>query len=587
MELSHKDLRQYSFELYPAYPPSVASMILVIVFSFETNSKLPVNRDPELKHEIIDRINERLDISPVEDQDVIINIIRKTGAANFMMSELLKELAENRENQSAKIVKKGNFIYHIQNSIKMTNQASNSAFFTNMNALEACNSPEFNVSENPYEEKLINMLIKSSKQSTLLIGPPGIGKTSLIRRLVKRINSGNIPERLAYTNVLQLDLKALLSKTKYRGDLESNLQAMIDEYRQMEYLDQGPKPIIYIEELYTVIGAGSCEGQEALNLSNMLKPLLSNKDIILIGDTTIGEFNRYIATDPAFRRRFNELYMEPPDSVVTAQILKNKVRSLEGEYKVKIPMVLVKKTIDLSDNHIINRNQPDKSIDLLEGAVAIAEKEKCVCLTYKHLLESLYNLSGQRIFFNPGIEMINSYREMASRIKNRIIGQDEIIDRVINKILIKTTFKWNPSNGCLCGFMFSGPTGIGKTQLAKEIARELNQKLLHIDMSEHFSINKLLGAPPGFAEAGKGMLTDFLTTYRTGMILIDEAEKAGDPQMINLFLQMLDEGRITSNDGQTFSLSSMIIIFYYQCNDRSTKARLLYKQGGRSHRYLW
>lgn len=462
-------------------------------------------------------------------------------------------------------------------------------------------------------KRIIEILCRRTKNNPLLIGEAGVGKSAIVEELSRKIVLGEVPDKLKNKRIVSVAMSTLVSGTKYRGEFEERITKMLKE------LEQDNNVIVFIDEIHTLVGAGGAEG--AIDASNILKPILARGKIKVIGATTIDEYKKYIENDRALERRFQAIKIEEPNVEKTKEIL-CKIKPIYEEYhEVNIPMDIIDEIVSLSNKYIYDRKQPDKAIDLLDEVCSMVsvsrEQKKDVISDLKAQLNEIMEskngyiisqnyseaskLRKKQISIETEINRIelkcNSKRmvtnvtrkDLAKVIKSKtqipvfelmddsnkniiqiqdnlrksVLGQDDAVEKVY-EISKRIRFGLNDDNKPL-SLLFVGPTGVGKTYLAKEFCCQLigNNKLITLDMSEYkeeHSISKIIGAPPGYAGfSEKNTVLEQVRNNPYSVILVDELEKA-HPSVINLFLQILDEGRIKDSAGNVIRFDHNIII---------------------------
>ncbi|MEW5950295.1 MAG: ATP-dependent Clp protease ATP-binding subunit [Elusimicrobia bacterium] len=467
-------------------------------------------------------------------------------------------------------------------------------------------------------DRLVQVLGRRTKNNPVLIGEPGVGKTAIVEGLAQKIVSGDISDTLAGKRLLSLDLASIVAGTKYRGEFEQRLKSIIEEIRKAKN-----SVIVFIDELHTVIGAGAAEG--AIDASNMLKPALARGELQCIGATTFDEYRKHIEHDPALERRFQPIIVDPPNLDETIEILKGLKEKYENHHKCKYTENAIITAASLSDKYITDRALPDKAIDLLDEAgsrarlklsvypVEFKAKEKELeelGKKEKELMEGqesakLSKLKEKKKELKKEIdEMKKKWREerekkwpvvteediaivaskwtgipvtrlnqseteklihMEEELHKRLIGQDEAV-RIISQAIKRSRTGMKDPKKPIGNFIFLGPTGVGKTELARTLAEFLfgnEDSMVRIDMSEYmekFSVSRLIGAPPGYVgyEEG-GKLTELVRRKPYSVVVLDEIEKA-HPDVFNILLQVMDEGNLTDSLGHKVSFKNTILI---------------------------
>ena len=402
-------------------------------------------------------------------------------------------------------------------------------------------------------DRVINILSRRMKSNPLLLGEAGVGKTAVVEELARRIASGLVPLSLKNTTVISLDVPSAVSGTKYRGEFEDKMRKILGEVKNAGNV------ILFIDEIHTICGAGAAEG--AIDGANILKPSLARGEIKIIGATTHREYKKYICRDGAFARRFQTVDIKEPSIQQTQNILMGLKPIYEQFHRVEIADSLIGRVVELSERYIPERHLPDKAIDLFDEAMAYAASKGQKQVENEALLTCISNMTG---ISAPHLEGKSQDVTMAQRLKEKVIGQDKAVDALCSAYISgKITGIDEKVRGA---FLFCGPTGVGKTLLAKEFAKEISGRknnLLRFDMSEYMekhSVSRLIGAPPGYSGYGEGgLLTEGARKYRDGVILFDEVEKA-HPEILNLLLQILDEGKLSDSMGQEADFRSNIII---------------------------
>ena len=461
-------------------------------------------------------------------------------------------------------------------------------------------------------QRIVQILNRRSKNNPCLIGEPGVGKTAIAQGLAIKIASQNVPAKLINKEVYLLDMTAVIAGTQFRGQFESRMKGIIDECKEYGNI------ILVIDEIHNIIGAG--DGEHSMNAANILKPALSNGEIQLIGTTTLKEYRKYIEKDSALERRFQQVLVEEPNTTDSIGILEGIKKYYEEYHKVKISSDVIRQAVIMSEKYIHDRFLPDKAIDILDEACSRinlenkelyqlemlkqelskvqAEKEEVVAADSTEDYQKAADLKTRECQLIEEIDRLNkkmkprqlTVQDIASVIESwtkipvkkiteaetqkllnletnlhkRIIGQEEAVNSVArairrNRAGLKST-KRPPS------FIFVGPTGVGKTELAKTLAYEMfgsEDAIIRVDMSEYMeshSTSKLIGAPPGYVGYDDaGQLTDKVKRKPYSIILLDEIEKA-HPDVFNILLQVLDDGKLTDSQGNTVSFSNTIII---------------------------
>lgn len=413
--------------------------------------------------------------------------------------------------------------------------------------------------------QLVRTLSKHKKNNPLIIGEAGVGKTALVNALAIKIADGNVNKHLKDKVIIEISVASLVSGTKYRGQFEDKFHQLLNETRD------NPNIILFIDEIHTILNAGAVEGG-ALDASNILKPALANGDLSLIGATTISEYRKYFERDAAFERRFQPILVTEPTSEDTITILKGLRKNYEEYHNVKITDEAISEAVNLSVRYITDRNLPDKALDVIDEACSrkiIPQLDA----SYDALEETSVSVNDVMAVVTDwtGIPVVKessdfeNLKNIDKFLKEYIVGQDEAIEKVSRRLKMSTLGIQNPEKP-LAVFLFLGPTGVGKTYMSKLLAKYLfgNEDLLiRIDMSEYMgieSVSKLIGAAPGLIgyEEG-GYLTDAIRNNPYSIVLIDEIEKA-HPQIINIFLQLFDEGRLTDSKGKTVNARNCIFI---------------------------
>lgn len=499
-----------------------------------------------------------------------------------------------------------------------------SKFTTNLNEMAKAGKIDPVIGRNDEIQRLIQILMRRRKNNPILIGPPGVGKTAIAEGLSQRIEEGSVPDIIKGKIILSLDLASLIAGSKYRGDFEDRLKKLFEEIEKRDDV------ILFIDEFHMVLGAGASEG--SMDAANILKPILARGDVQIMGATTIDEYRKHVEKDSALSRRMQPIQVDEPSLEDTRKIIKGLKDKYEKHHGVEISDEAIKAAVDLSSRYITDRFLPDKAIDLIDEASAklrIQAFEKSDNNnSYEEKLEELNkekeNAVREQDFeraaelrdkinqakFDLEVEkekkktnkreLFISYDDLASIVaswskvpvekltedekekyanldkdlKLNVVGQKEAIDSVAKSIKRARVGLKNPKKP-IGSFIFVGPTGVGKTYLAKTLAKDLfgsEDKLIRMDMSEYmekFAVSRLVGSPPGYVgyEEG-GQLTEAVRTNPYSVVLFDEIEKA-HPDIFNLLLQILDDGRLTDGQGRTVDFKNTIIIMTSNVGVRS------------------
>ena len=406
--------------------------------------------------------------------------------------------------------------------------------------------------------RLSQILCRRRKNNPLLVGEAGVGKTAIAEGLAKKIVDGDIPDILKNTTIYSLDLGSLIAGTKYRGDFEQRLKNVLKE------LSKKPDSILFIDEIHTIIGAGAASGG-TLDASNLLKPALAKGELRCIGATTFTEFRSVFEKDHALTRRFQKIDIEEPSIPNSIEILKGLKNSFEKHHNVKFLNNAITAAVELSAKYITDRRLPDKAIDVIDEAGALqkilpkAKQKKTISSKeIEEVISKIAKIPSKNINQDDRSMLRNLERDL----KAIIFGQDEAINK------LSTAIKMSRSglladNKPIGSFMFSGPTGVGKTEVAKQLAYTLGIELIRIDMSEFMerhSVSKLIGAPPGYVGFDQGgTLTEAVNKNPYAVLLLDEIEKA-HPDVHNILLQIMDNGTLTDSNGRKIDFRNITLI---------------------------
>jgi ATP-dependent Clp protease ATP-binding subunit ClpA len=407
-------------------------------------------------------------------------------------------------------------------------------------------------------ERVIQVLCRRRKNNPLLVGEAGVGKTAIAEGLARRINEGNVPELLKDYVVYSLDMGTLLAGTKYRGDFEQRLKAVLKQ------LTENPKSILFIDEIHTIIGAGAASGG-TLDASNLLKPALSTGALKCIGATTYNEYRVIFEKDHALSRRFQKIDVPEPSIAETIEILKGLKTRFEQHHGVKYAPAALTTAAELAARFINDRHLPDKAIDVIDEAGAaqkILPKSKQKKVISKTEIEEIVAKIARIPAKSVSSDDRNALKTLDRDLKNVVFGQNQAIDALVAAIRMARSGLGNPRKP-IGNFLFSGPTGVGKTEVARQLAFCLGVELLRFDMSEYMerhAVSRLIGAPPGYIGFDQGgQLTESITKHPYSVLLLDEIEKA-HPDIFNILLQVMDHGTLTDNNGRKADFRNVIIV---------------------------
>lgn len=507
---------------------------------------------------------------------------------------LLESLLEEGEGIAIRIlISMGLDIDKLYDEIKLKDKKSNQKLeiYNIGKEMSKDLSDNFVVGREKEIDLITETLLRKNKNNPLLIGDAGVGKSAIVEELARRIKKGDVPNALKNKKIISIEMSSLVAGTKYRGEFEEKLNKIIKE------VENNPEIILFIDEIHTLSNAGGAEG--AINASDILKPYLARGKIKVIGATTTNEYNKFIAKDKALSRRFDLIKINEPSIDETINILSKIKPSFEHHYNIKISEENIRQIVDLTNKYILDRFNPDKSIDLLDSVCAMKEvkspKEKNIIslknklsniiktkekMVKRNNFEEALNYRKQEIELNEKIEkeknmanritnndikevmlrksnipnIKNNWKDLNTYLKDKIIGQEEAINEIIDSLKSK-------ESDLPVSILLTGSTGVGKTKTVKEIAAYLKMPLVRLDLSEYnepVSINRLIGSSAGYVGYDDENVFDKIRMYPNSIVLLDELEKA-HPSVINLFLQVLDEGFITNAKGEKIDFKNTYI----------------------------
>jgi len=428
----------------------------------------------------------------------------------------------------------------------------------NLNALALAGKIDPLIGRDRELERVVQTPCRRRKNNPLLVGEAGVGKTAIAEGLARRIVEGNVPDLLTKCTVYALDMGALLAGTKYRGDFEQRLKAVLKQ------LVDNPNAILFIDEIHTVIGAGAASGG-TLDASNLLKPVLSTGQLKCIGATTYNEYRGVFEKDHALSRRFQKIDVVEPSVDETVEILKGLKTRFEAHHSVKYTANALTTAAELSARYINDRHLPDKAIDVIDEAGAaqrIAPKAKQKKIIGKSEIEEIIAKIARIPPRSVSTDDRSALANLDRDLKAVVFGQDQAIDALAAAIKMARSGLGNPQKP-IGNFLFSGPTGVGKTEVARQLAYCMGIELIRFDMSEYMerhAVSRLIGAPPGYVgfEQG-GLLTEAVTKKPYSILLLDEIEKA-HPDIFNVLLQVMDHGTLTDNNGRKADFRNVCIV---------------------------
>ena len=407
-------------------------------------------------------------------------------------------------------------------------------------------------------ERCIQVLCRRRKNNPLLVGDPGVGKTAIAEGLAYKIVQGDAPEVLSNTTIYSLDMGALLAGTRYRGDFEERLKAVVTE------LEDHPDAVLFIDEIHTVIGAGATSGG-AMDASNLLKPALQGGKLRTMGSTTYKEFRQHFEKDRALSRRFQKIDVNEPSVEDSVKILRGLKPYFEEHHDIKYTADAIKTAVELSARYINDRKLPDKAIDVIDEAGAaqhlVAESKRRKTIGVKEI-EAVVAKIARIPPKNVTKDDAEVLKDLENSLKRVVFGQDQAIEALASAIKLARAGLREPEKP-IGNYLFAGPTGVGKTEVAKQLADTLGVELLRFDMSEYMekhAVSRLIGAPPGYVGFDQGgLLTDGVDQHPHCVLLLDEIEKA-HPDVFNILLQVMDHGELTDHNGRTVNFRNVVLI---------------------------
>ena len=407
-------------------------------------------------------------------------------------------------------------------------------------------------------ERCIQVLCRRRKNNPLLVGDPGVGKTAIAEGLAKKIVEGQTPDILANSTIFSLDMGALLAGTRYRGDFEERLKSVVQE------LEDHPDAVLFIDEIHTVIGAGATSGG-AMDASNLLKPALQGGKLRCMGSTTYKEFRQHFEKDRALSRRFQKIDVVEPTVEDSIKILMGLKPYFEEHHDIRYTNDAIKIAVELSARYINDRKLPDKAIDVIDEAGAaqhlVAESKRRKTIGPKEI-EAVVAKIARIPPKSVSKDDSETLRDLEAGLKRVVFGQDQAIEALSSAIKLARAGLREPEKP-IGNYLFAGPTGVGKTEVAKQLADTLGVELLRFDMSEYMekhAVSRLIGAPPGYVGFDQGgLLTDGVDQHPHCVLLLDEMEKA-HPDVYNILLQVMDHGQLTDHNGRTVNFRNVILI---------------------------
>ncbi|GFK94499.1 ATP-dependent Clp protease ATP-binding subunit ClpA [Fundidesulfovibrio magnetotacticus] len=420
--------------------------------------------------------------------------------------------------------------------------------------------------------RTIQVLARRRKNNPLYVGDPGVGKTALAEGLALRIVQGEVPESFRQTEVFALDMGALLAGTKYRGDFEARMKAVLNE------LKAKPGAILFVDEIHTIVGAGATSGG-TMDASNILKPVLASGQLRCIGSTTYEEYRNHFEKDRALSRRFQKIDVREPTQDEAVEILKGLKGHYEAHHGVQYTAAALRSAVELSARHVTDRYLPDKAIDVIDEAGAVFRlspkpgKNAIGVHEIEKVVSGMARVPVQRVSASDRGRLAAVEEEL----KRLVFGQDEAID-VLAKAIKRSRAGLSPAGKPTGNFLLTGPTGVGKTELAKQLAEVLGIHFMRFDMSEYMekhAVARLIGAPPGYVGFDQGgLLTDGIRKHPHCVLLLDEIEKA-HPDMFNILLQVMDYATLTDNNGRKADFSHVILLMTSNAGAREMAAKTI------------
>jgi ATP-dependent Clp protease ATP-binding subunit ClpA len=406
-------------------------------------------------------------------------------------------------------------------------------------------------------ERITQIISRRSKNNPLLVGESGVGKTAVVEGLAKNIVEGNVPDVLKNRQIFSLDMGTLLAGTKYRGDFEKRLKSILKELKKIE------GSILFIDEIHTVIGAGATSGG-VMDASNLLKPTLGKGSFTLVGSTTYTEYRNIFEKDRALSRRFQKVDIEEPSQEETLKILEGLKSKFEEHHELKYSKEALKSAVELSSKHINDKFLPDKAIDVVDEAGARLRllknnRRKTVSeLDIQKVISLMARIPEKSVSKDDKV----SLGKLEENLKRVIFGQDDAIEKLVSSIVMSRAGLGNEEKP-IGSFLFAGPTGVGKTELSRQLSLSMGVELIRFDMSEYMerhTVSRLIGAPPGYVGYDQGgLLTEAAVKNPHSVILLDEIEKA-HPEVFNVLLQVMDHGTLTDNNGRVASFKNVVLI---------------------------
>lgn len=543
--------------------PSVGSEHLLLAILKMTDAKLTNALqkydvdDKKIEDDII-RLFGRSDDQPfyMEYSEIVqdilenaIQLVKETASDKVSINILSLALLESRESVAMELLKKykvdiEEIIFEMKENSDLESKLDQIPTLINLNKRMKENKKEI-VGREKEIEQLCMILSKKEKSNALIIGQAGVGKSALVEKLAMMINEKKVIPSLQKTLIYELNLSGVVSGTKYRGEFEEKLKKIIDKVKGLDNV------VLFIDEIHTMIGAGGAEG--AIDASNILKPYIARKDITIIGATTTSEYYQYFEPVQAMNRRFSIVMLQENTREETKQILLQNKAYYEQYHGILLPDDCLDYLLETVTRYMKNRTFPDKAIDILDLACVKTKFLQAKTVTKDILKQTIEEYTKIKI------DQEYDYPALKESLKKKVIGQDSIIDTFINHLAYPKKQRNKPQGV----YLFTGRTGVGKTELVKQLSIFMNKPIIRLDMSEYkdpTSLQKILGSPPGYIGYEKSSLfLEKLTTNQKSIILLDEIEKA-HPDVLHLFLQVLDEGYLEDNQKRKIYFHDCLII---------------------------